>query len=213
MKIRFKGNTSKIKKFFPATEDKPATLYVDVAEKIKNRDGSETTIWHKVRVYSSGKVGWVYAKYVKITGYAPDSGYTPGYDPVPSSATSGSVSTKYPNSIVNLRAGAGTHYAVLGAVGRGTRLNILSSQGNWFQVYVPSRGITAWISKTYVSMGVGAYATGDVNLRTGPGTDYARITVIKKGSGLTMLSEGGSWSQVSYGGYTGYISNKYWAYR
>ena len=57
------------------------------------------------------------------------------------------------------------------------------------------------------------YATGDVNLRTGPGTDYARITVIKKGSGLTMLSEGGSWSQVSYGGYTGYISNKYWAYR
>ncbi len=169
--------------------------------------------WHKVRVYSSGKVGWVYAKYVKITGYAPDSGYTPGYDPVPSAATSGSVSTKYPNSIVNLRAGAGTHYAVLGAVGRGTRLNILSSQDNWFQVYVPSRGITAWISKTYVSMGVGAYATGDVNLRTGPGTDYARITVIKKGSGLTMLSEGGSWSQVSYGGYTGYISNKYWAYR
>ena len=168
--------------------------------------------WHKVRVLSSGKVGWVYAKYVLITDYSPTP---PPYTPSPSPAEGqvASVSTKYANSVVNLRTGPGTEYAVISGVGRGTWLNILASQGNWYQVYVPAKGVTAWISKTYVMLGASAYATGDVNLRTGPGTEYSRITVIKKGSGVTLLSQGASWSQVSYNGYTGYISNKYWAYR
>ncbi|MBQ8954946.1 MAG: SH3 domain-containing protein [Clostridia bacterium] len=164
--------------------------------------------WHKVRLLSSGKVGWVSAKYVKITGYA-DTAYAPDS----SSAIAAAVSTKYPNSTVNLRAGAGVGYAVLGEVGRGARLSILSSEGNWYQAYVPAKGITAWISKTYVSLGLAARATGDVNLRTGPSKDYSRIAVIKKGANVTLLSEGASWSQVSYNGQTGYISNKYWAYR
>lgn len=50
MKITLKGNTSKEKKFFQAKEDKAALLYFDVAEKIKHRNGTEETIWHKVKV-------------------------------------------------------------------------------------------------------------------------------------------------------------------
>jgi len=51
MKVTLKGNTSKNKTFFPATDDKPAMLYFDVAEKIKRHsDNSEKTIWHKVKV-------------------------------------------------------------------------------------------------------------------------------------------------------------------
>ena len=123
------------------------------------------------------------------------------------------VSTKYSGSVVNLRSGAGTGYAVVGGVTPGTRLSVMGSQDNWYQVYVPSKGVTAWISKTYVSLGLAGKTTGDVNLRTGAGTDYSRITVIYKGSKITVLSVGNGWSQVSYNGQTGYISNKYWAYR
>ncbi len=166
--------------------------------------------WHKVRLFSSGKVGWVYAKYVQITSYSPDPA---PYTPVPVDGGTATVATRYPNSTVNLRTGPGTDYAVVGAVGRGTSLSILASQGNWCQVYVPARGITAWISRNYLSMGMNAVATGDVNLRTGPSKDYPRITVIKKGQAVTVLSQGSGWSQVSFGNYTGYISNKYWAYR
>ena len=50
MKVTLKGNTSKNKTFFPAKEDKAAMLYFDIAEKIKHRNGTEETIWHKVRV-------------------------------------------------------------------------------------------------------------------------------------------------------------------
>ena len=171
--------------------------------------------WHKVRVYSSGKVGWVYAKYIQITSYTPDPApYTPSpYTPSPVDGTAASVATRYQNSTVNLRTGPGTEYAVVGEVGRGTSLTLIGSMGNWYQAYVPARGITAWISANYVSYGLNAVATGDVNLRTGPGKEYSRITVIYKGQPVTVLSQGSGWSQVSFGGLTGYISNKYWAYR
>ena len=165
--------------------------------------------WHKVRVISSGKVGWVYAQYVQITSYEPDPA---PYAPT-AYGTAGTVATRYANSVVNLRTGPGTEYAVVSGARNGAALTILATQGNWYQVYVPSRGVTAWISRNYVSISLNAFATGDVNLRTGPGTEYARITVIKKGAPLNVLSQGSYWSQVSYSGQTGYISNKYWAYR
>ena len=168
--------------------------------------------WHKVRLASSGKVGWVSAKYVKITSSSSGASLASS-DASAVSGTVARVSTKYSGSVVNLRSGAGTGYAVVGGVTPGTRLSVMGSQDNWYQVYVPSKGVTAWISKTYVSLGLAGKTTGDVNLRTGAGTDYSRITVIYKGSKITVLSVGSSWSQVSYNGQTGYISNKYWAYR
>ena len=52
-----------------------------------------------------------------------------------------------------------------------------------------------------------------MNLRSGPGKENSRIDVIKKGAKITVLSVGSGWSQISWNGQTGYISNKYWAYR
>ncbi len=166
--------------------------------------------WHKVKVVSSGKTGWVSAKYVKIGGSSGGSGSSSA----PAvTGTVAEVSTKYKNSTVNVRAGASLDAAILTEVGRGTRLSVLSTTGNWYQVYVPSKSLTGYISKTYVKLGLAARNTGNVNLRTGAGKDYSRIGVISKGVNVTGLSVGGSWSQVSYNGQTGYISNKYWAYR
>lgn len=41
-----KANSSKTKKFFPATEDKPAMLYVDFADTIVKSDKSKKTVWY-----------------------------------------------------------------------------------------------------------------------------------------------------------------------
>ena len=57
------------------------------------------------------------------------------------------------------------------------------------------------------------YTTGNVNMRKGAGTDYSRILTIPSGTNITLLSAGNKWSQVSYGGRTGYIHNNYWKYR
>ena len=41
-----KAQTSAKKRFFPATEDKPALLYFDVADKIVKRDKSKKDVWY-----------------------------------------------------------------------------------------------------------------------------------------------------------------------
>jgi uncharacterized protein YraI len=53
-----------------------------------------------------------------------------------------------------------------------------------------------------------AYVTGSVNMRTGPGTQYAVILTIPAGSRVQV---GGcsSWCSVSYGGARGYVSASY----
>ena len=123
------------------------------------------------------------------------------------------MTTKYAGSTVNIRAGAGTNYNAIAAVTRGTRLSLLSTANGWYQVSVPSKGVTGYISASYVSLGLSARTTGNVNFRTGAGTGYERIGTIAKGSKITVLSVGEKWSQVSYNGKTGYISNAYWSYR
>lgn len=165
--------------------------------------------WHKIKVESTGKTGWVYARYVRIGASSSSS----GSDSSAVSGTVASVTTKYAGSTVNIRQGAGTNYALVSAVGRGTRLSILSSSNGWYQVSVPSKGITGYISASYVSLGLPARTTGNVNFRTGAGTGYDRIGSIARNTNITVLSVGDKWSQVSWNGQTGYISNSYWAYR
>ena len=163
--------------------------------------------WDKVRVSATGQEGWVYKKYVSEGGSSSAASVPNGGDTV------ARVTTKYSGSSVNVRYGAGTNYAILTSVTAGTRVNVTGSSGNWYQVYIPSKGLTGYISKTYVSLGLAARTTGNVNMRKGAGTDYSRILTIPSGTNITLLSAGNKWSQVSYGGRTGYIHNNYWKYR
>ena len=52
------------------------------------------------------------------------------------------------------------------------------------------------------------YATGSVNLRTGPGIQYAKIVVVPAGALLEVYSCT-SWCHVNYRGYVGWVSARY----
>jgi uncharacterized protein YraI len=52
------------------------------------------------------------------------------------------------------------------------------------------------------------YATGSVSLRSGPGTQYARVTVIPAGARVDV-GRCGSWCAVSFRGLNGYASASY----
>ena len=166
--------------------------------------------WDKVRIVKTGQIGWVYKTYVSTGGSSSSSS---SYDNSYASGMVGHVSTKYSGSSVNVRYGAGTGYGVVTSVTPGTKVSILGTSGNWYQIEIPSKGLIGFISTTYVTLGLNARTTGNVNLRTGAGTDYAKITTIPKGTNISILSVGNSWTQVSYAGKTGYISNSYWTYR
>lgn len=51
-------------------------------------------------------------------------------------------------------------------------------------------------------------ATGDVNMRSGPGTGYSVITTIPAGAPLEIYGCS-SWCQVGYAGTQGYVSGNY----
>jgi len=56
-----------------------------------------------------------------------------------------------------------------------------------------------------------ASATAHVNLRAGPGTRHAVVTVIAEGATLDVKECGPGWCEVDYSGMTGYVWAKYLA--
>lgn len=116
--------------------------------------------------------------------------------------------TKYASSNVNVRASASSSSGVLTSLKNGTTVTILGRTGDWYKIRT-SGGTVGYMYKDYIAAGTAAVTTGDVNMRSGPGTSYARLRVIPKGTQIEVLEKGSSFSKVLYGNYTGYISNRY----
>ena len=72
---------------------------------------------------------------------------------------------------------------------------------------------TLTVAGTFLVAGAGlasaAVVQNDLNLRSGPGTGYRVIGVMPAGSYARVLSCGGSWCRVAYGGQIGYASASY----
>ncbi|QPC88407.1 SH3 domain-containing protein [Mesorhizobium sp. NBSH29] len=54
-----------------------------------------------------------------------------------------------------------------------------------------------------------AYVTGNVNVRSGPGTGYARITTLPAGARVTIRTCQRNWCQISRSGLRGWMSANY----
>ncbi len=72
---------------------------------------------------------------------------------------------------------------------------------------VPMAALADTPTIKYVKTGTG----GSVNMRYGAGTNYAIITTVPYGTGVTVYSTVNGWSQVGYSGYsgTGWIMSRY----
>jgi uncharacterized protein YraI len=55
------------------------------------------------------------------------------------------------------------------------------------------------------------FATGNVNIRAGPGTDYPVITTISAGSGVEIIGclSGWAWCDVAWAGARGWVAGNY----
>ncbi|WP_010632581.1 SH3 domain-containing protein [Sporolactobacillus vineae] len=49
----------------------------------------------------------------------------------------------------------------------------------------------------------------DVHFRSGPGTGYASLSVLKKGTQVSVIGQSGSWLRITYNGKTGYAYADY----
>ena len=135
---------------------------------------------------------------------------------------------------VNMRSGPGTGYAIVATYPNGTEMYVVTADmgSGWTQVSFDST--TGWMATYLLSNNrpaqggaSGTFVAGDksgqyrtitgqgVNLRSGPGTNYSKVTgcaQVPKGATVTLLeytSSDNGWYKVIYGSYTGYLSADY----
>lgn len=121
-----------------------------------------------------------------------------------------SLETKVTTANLNLRTGPGTAFAVITVIPKGAEVSVDSYSGNWAHAAYGS--YVGYASNAYLaslSGGTAMVTTANLNFRTGPGTIYAIIMVIPKGSQVMVDSTSAGWAHASYSGRTGYLSLTY----
>lgn len=191
----------------------PGTSYKKVGSLKK---GAAVTIvetagsWYKI---TSGSVsGYVSATYITLstvvtgsTNISPDSGASA------TDETQGRVNT----ASLNVRSGPGTSYARIGSLKLNTLVNIVSSANGWYQITTNS--ISGYVSADYITLGSDPLAEPEegmithaaLNVRTGPGTSYTKISSLSRGTIVKVLDKVNGWYKISYGSVTGYVSGSY----
>ncbi len=166
-----------------------------------------------------------------------------GASPVGTSASGGGVvdggnlyigATAVVNSgPLNLRAGAGTGYAIVEVLYEGAYVEVLdgpySANGyKWWEVYVDASGSVGYVAGVYLtvvssgpfSIGDTVYVTSDtLNVRSGPGTGYSIIDTISYGTNGLIIdgpiyANGYTWYEIEYvgGTYVGWVAGEYLGY-
>ena len=162
-----------------------------------------------------GRAGWASADYLT----------TGGSSPAPTPAPGGSTGTATTTSVLNLRSGPSTGDAVLAVMPAGASVSLTGQRSNGFSS-VTYQGRAGWAATQYLSTGGAAPAptptpapggdvgtattTSSLNLRSGPSTGEAVLTVMPAGATVTLTgSQQSGFYPVRYGGQNGWASASY----
>ena len=124
----------------------------------------------------------------------------------------GTVATA--GSSLNIRSGPSTGNSIVTKLPNGSYVTLISKTGSWWQVEY-ARNRYGYCHADYIKTVSGDTAkvatnSGSLNVRSGAGTSYARVTVLPKGETVIVLSSSGDWSRILYHGtMTGYVSSQY----
>ena len=175
---------------------------------ITGKDGE----WYQINYY--GKVGYVYEKYVKITG---------------------DISFKRTADNLNMRNGASTSHEIVTTIPKDTTVRVLSTSNGWSRVYY--NGKFGYCSNTYLMSNTstnsnsssnssssssltimnkdgkvtGVASNDTLNVRSTTNTSGSIVTKIANGTKVQVVGQDKAtgWYKIVVNGYTGYVSNRY----
>ena len=124
----------------------------------------------------------------------------------------GAVTTGGGNLYV--RSAPSTGSAVLASLKKGSYVTLMEKSGDWWKVeYADNRygycyaGYITPVEGKAVQVNTGGNV---LNVRTGPGTSYSRLTTLPHGDIVMLRSTNNGWSRILYHGTKlGYVSNQY----
>ena len=126
------------------------------------------------------------------------------------------TSTATTTDRLNLRTGPGTSFAVITVMPVGATVNLTGGEGNGFRE-VTYNGQEGWVFGAFLSIDTPtpspndtATTTDRLNLRTGPGTSFAVVTVLPVNAIVTLTGQTESgFRSVTWGGFSGWVSSTY----
>ncbi|CEN74948.1 enterotoxin [[Clostridium] sordellii] len=210
----------------------PSTHY-SIISQVRNGDilnivaKDFSTNWLKIQ-FKDGTTGWVSGKYIKPT----KDNRIVNKDKLSNNSNietaSGLVNV---NALeLNVRTGPSTNYPAITQVKRYDLLNVVAKNidNGWLKIQFKD-GTTGWISGRYVTIatnntvnitnkdihvadGPAQVTVSELNVRSGPGTNYSVISQVKKGNILAVIAVNTSnnWLKIQFkDGTTGWVSGKY----
>ncbi len=115
---------------------------------------------------------------------------------------------------LNVRSAQSTSSSVVASLNKGSYVTLISQTGSWWYVEYAD-GRYGYCHADYIRTVESDPATvstqsGNLNVRTGPGTSYAVADRLPKGESVVVLSQSNGWSHILYNGTkTGYVSTQY----
>ncbi len=128
--------------------------------------------------------------------------------------------------VLNARSGPGPGYDIITKLYQGQIVTVAGrdSAGAWVQVGLPN-GLLAWVSSLYLTPlgdltrlpvearyeAVGLVTTGALNVRSGPGPWYPRVTVVYQGEMVTLIGRipSSTWYKVIANGQEGWVDAQF----
>ena len=115
---------------------------------------------------------------------------------------------------LNIRAGASSGFGLITSLPKGSYITLIAKSGSWWKVEYAENKF-GYCHGDYIKVLSGNALTvstnsGNLNVRSGPGTGYAKTGTVSRGETVIVLSTSGSWSRILYDGTkTGYVSSQY----
>ncbi|AKA72246.1 SH3 domain-containing protein [Clostridium scatologenes] len=184
--------------------------------------------WYKIKYNSS--YGYVSSKYISLGSSTNSSSNT---QPEQSKSASGLVNISSYSSTLNVRSSASSSSGVIGALKKGSSVNVVAVSSDWYKIkYNSSYG---YVSSKYISLGSSQPVVNNsnttstapvtnltsnkfgvvnlnnqssyLNLRNNPSGNV--IGSLPSGTKLQILGTSGNWYKVNSNGTVGYVSADY----
>lgn len=108
------------------------------------------------------------------------------------------------NAGLNVRTGSGTGYRVIKTLPKGTKVTVYEEKGNWGRI-----GDGQWCCTDYLSTTAPAApvqtktmyvnTSAGLNVRSGAGTNYAKVDALPNGTKVTVYEEKNGWARIGNG--------------
>lgn len=166
----------------------------------KLNNGAAVTIletsngWYKIT--SENTTGWVSATYIEVT------------------AKQGETTAN-----LNVRSSNSTSSSILTTLPKGTSMTIVEGKEGWYRI--TSGNVKGWVSSNYIQLiteGTDSDSetvtkqgetTSNLNVRSNNSTSSSVLTILPKGTSLTIMEEKEGWYRITAGNVKGWVSATY----